>query len=167
MLYGVQLFIPNFLLRTLRSLRLRHAKWLMSWVRLGYKFYPPPPFPTFVFSLFYFGSVFPHNLNLYIFIGNQTSTSKIIPSFLTAPCHAQLDALAHSLSGEILLVVSVTLLTFQAVIFHCPNEISANECNAHCAPQAMCIKHSAHWELTIIWHYNWQYLAPSMKIIRK
>ena len=59
MLYGVQLFIPNFLLRTLRSLRLRHAKWLMSWVRLGYKFYPPPPLSHLCFFFILLWQCFP------------------------------------------------------------------------------------------------------------
>jgi hypothetical protein len=50
-----------------------------------HKFYSPPP--TFV-SLFYFRSESPHNLNLNIFITNQTSTNKIIPSFLTCTHHS-------------------------------------------------------------------------------
>ena len=92
-----------------------HSKPLLFLVP-DHKFYSPTHPP-----LFYFGSEFPHNLNLNMVIRNQTSTSKIIPSLLTATHHSQSDALAH-LSHKILLMVSVTLLTFQAVVFHCPNE---------------------------------------------
>ena len=83
-----------------------------------HKFYSPPHF----ISLFYFGNEFPHHLNLYIFIRSQRSTGKVIPSFLTAIHHSESGALCHYLGHEILLVVSVCVLTFQAVIFHCPYE---------------------------------------------